>query len=87
MDGGRIRLVQNLPWAGPVVVKLLMPVFTQQFIYECLKAAPEDLTPALTAVLGLDTSRRSDTPNVLNRSQLSHADTQPNRNLSGLSGA
>ena len=27
MDGGRIRLVEPLPWAGEVVVKLLMPVF------------------------------------------------------------
>ena len=74
MDGGRIRLVEPLPFAGQVIVKLLMPVFAQQFLYECLKAAPGAMTPALTALLALGDSRDSDTQTVLQRSQRSLQD-------------
>ena len=58
MDGGRIRLSVAVPFAGEVIAKLMQPIFTQQFLYECLRAAPATVTPALASLLALAGAQR-----------------------------
>ena len=78
MDGGRIRVVADLPLKGKVIVKLLMPVFAQQFIYWCLKAAPEATSPALASLLALAYRPRGEATNPLNHPQLRPAPAHDN---------
>ena len=67
MDGGRIRLAAPLQCAGQVVVKLLLPLFPQQFLYTCLQQAPNVVSPALNALLALGHDQRSSAANAMHR--------------------
>ena len=55
VDGGRIRLCTELPFAGTVIVKLLAPVFADYFVFDSLAQATQ-LSNSVKQLLGVPSS-------------------------------